>query len=99
VYPCAAGAKEDGAMGAEATPEGTGLHDRLEAALEAHARPRLRAEGGDVELVGVDADRIVQVRFLGTCAGCGSGSYVLTMELEGLLKPLFPEIRFIESVP
>jgi Fe-S cluster biogenesis protein NfuA len=75
------------------------LHARLDAAMDAHVRPRLRAEGGDVELVGIDADRIVQVRFLGTCAGCGSGSYVLTMELEGVLKPLFPEIRFVENVP
>lgn len=77
----------------------TTLHARLAAAIDEHVRPRLRAEGGDVELVGVDADQIVQVRLLGTCAGCGSSSYVLTMEMEGILKPLFPEIRFIENVP
>ena len=86
-------------MSGEATPDPTNLHSRLDAALDEHVRPRLRADGGDVELVGIDADRIVQVRLLGTCAGCGSGSYVLTMEMEGILKPLFPEIRFIESVP
>lgn len=77
----------------------TGLQHRLAAAIEAHVRPRLQADGGDVELIGVDADNIVQVRLLGTCAGCGSSSYVMTMEMEGILKPLFPEIRFIESVP
>jgi Fe-S cluster biogenesis protein NfuA len=77
----------------------TSLHARLAATMDELVRPRLQADGGDVELVGVDADHIVQVRLLGTCAGCGSGSYVLTMEMEGILKPLFPEIRFIESVP
>ena len=77
----------------------TDLPHRLAAAIDAHVRPRLQADGGDVEFVGVDADQIVQVRLLGTCAGCGSSSYVLTMEMEGILKPLFPEIRFIESVP
>ena len=75
------------------------LLDRIEEALEAHVRPGLRADGGDVELVGIDADRIVQVRMLGACQGCSASIITLTTGIEAALKPLFPEIRFIEAVP
>ncbi len=75
------------------------LLGRIEAALEEQIRPGLRADGGDVELVGIDVDRIVQVRMLGACQGCSTSIYTLTMGIEGTLKALVPEIRFVEAVP
>ena len=45
------------------------LCGRIEAVLDARCPPRPPADGGDVELVGVDADRIVQVRILGLVPG------------------------------
>lgn len=74
------------------------LLGRIEAVLEQRVRPGLRADGGDVELVGIDDDRIVQVRLAGTCQGCSASSYTLTMGIESVLKAHVPEIRFIEAV-
>jgi Fe-S cluster biogenesis protein NfuA len=75
------------------------LQSRIEAALENFVRPELRAEGGDVELIGVDQDRIVQIRLLGSCQSCGGGAIVLTNEIEAKLKAVIPEIRFLEPIP
>ena len=74
------------------------LLDRIETVLEAYVRPGLRADGGDVELVGIDADKIVQVRLLGACQGCASSSYTLTMGVEAEVKARVPEVRFLEAV-
>ena len=58
----------------------------------------LRQEGGDIELVGVDEDQIVQVRLLGACQGCSSSVYTWTLLVESELRRLVPEIRFVEAV-
>lgn len=74
------------------------LLDRIERVLDAHVRPGLRADGGDVEVVGIDADNIVQVRMQGACQGCSSSSMTLTMMIEAALKTHVPEVRFLEAV-
>jgi Fe-S cluster biogenesis protein NfuA len=75
------------------------LRARIEAVLDEHVRPGLRADGGDVEVVGIDADRIVQVRMQGACQGCPSSTITLTMGIESALKAHVPEVRFLEAVP
>jgi Fe-S cluster biogenesis protein NfuA len=74
------------------------LRGRIEAVLDRDVRPGLLAEGGDVELVGVDEDRIVQVRLLGSCQGCPSSIYTMTMGIEAAIKAQVPEVRFLEAV-
>ncbi len=66
--------------------------------IDRDVRPGLRADGGDVEVVGVDEDRIVQVRLLGSCQGCASSIYSTTMGIEAAVKAEIPEIRFLEAV-
>jgi Fe-S cluster biogenesis protein NfuA len=80
-------------------PSSPGLRERIEAVLDQHIRAGLHADGGDVELVGIDADRIVQVRMQGACQGCPSAIMTLTMGIEATLKAHIPEIRFVEAVP
>jgi Fe-S cluster biogenesis protein NfuA len=75
------------------------LRERIEAVLDEHVRPGLRADGGDVEVVGIDADKIVQVRMVGACQGCPSSIMTLTFGIESALKSQIPEIRFLEAVP
>jgi Fe-S cluster biogenesis protein NfuA len=74
------------------------LSTRVQKVLDEFVRPGLRLDGGDVELVGIDEDRIVQVRLAGTCSGCPSTVYTLTMDMENEVKARVPEIRFLEAV-
>ncbi|PIW00779.1 MAG: hypothetical protein COW41_04505, partial [Deltaproteobacteria bacterium CG17_big_fil_post_rev_8_21_14_2_50_51_6] len=41
----------------------------VEKALE-KVRPSLKADGGDVQLVDVEADGTVKVKLMGACGGC-----------------------------
>ena len=74
------------------------LIHRIESILDRDVRPGLRADGGDVEVVGVDSDQIVQIRLLGSCSGCASAIYTMTMGIEAAVRAEVPEIRFLEAV-
>jgi Fe-S cluster biogenesis protein NfuA len=80
-------------------PEPPGLRERIERVLDQRVRPDLESDGGGIELVGIDQDRIVQVRLTGACQGCASSLITLTMRVESTLKDAVPEIRFVEAVP
>jgi Fe-S cluster biogenesis protein NfuA len=73
--------------------------DRIRSVLDAQVRPDLQSDGGGIELVGIDEDRIVQIRLTGACQGCSSSLMTLTMRVESVLKAAVPEIRFVEAVP
>lgn len=75
------------------------LLERIEAVLDQEVRAGLLADGGQVELVGIDDDHIVQVRMLGACQGCSSAAVTLSMAIEAAVKAKVPEVRFIEAVP
>jgi Fe-S cluster biogenesis protein NfuA len=72
---------------------------RVERVLDEHVRPGLRTDGGDLEVVSIDHDNIVQVRLLGACQGCSSSAFTLTMLAEKAIKAHVPEVRFLEAVP
>lgn len=82
-------------------PEASGaeLRAKVVQALE-KVRPYLQADGGDVELVGIDdATKIVQVRLVGACGGCPSAGMTLKAGVESAIKKAAPEIRAVEAVP
>ena len=60
-------------------------------------RPVLQADGGDVELVGVD-DGVVKVRLTGACGGCPMSQMTLKMGIEKRIKERLPEVKSVESV-
>jgi Fe-S cluster biogenesis protein NfuA len=64
---------------------------RVERSLEA-LRPALRADGGDVELVGVDG-RSARVRLTGACNGCASAGLTLRFGIEKRLREEIPEFE------
>jgi Fe-S cluster biogenesis protein NfuA len=79
-------------------PQRLALFHRVSKALDDHVRPELAQDGGDIELVGVDEDNIVQVRLLGSCGACSSSVYTVTTAAEQALKARVPEVRFVEAV-
>ena len=62
-------------------------------------RPAVQADGGDIELVDVDADGVVQIRFHGACHGCPSSTMTLQMGIERNLREKVPEVARVVPVP
>jgi Fe-S cluster biogenesis protein NfuA len=81
------------------SPPRADLLARIERVLDEQVRPDLRADGGDIVLVGIDDDNIVQVRLTGACQGCSSSVITMSMRVEAAVKAAIPEIRFLEAVP
>jgi Fe-S cluster biogenesis protein NfuA len=81
------------------SPPRADLLARIERVLDEQVRPDLRADGGDIVLVGIDDDNIVQVRLTGACQGCSSSVITMSMRVEAAVKVAIPEIRFLEAVP
>ncbi len=67
------------------------LSERVATVLD-RLRPMLQNDGGDIELLGVSDDGVVEVRLLGACIGCPSSSITLTLGIERNLKELVPEV-------
>ncbi len=67
------------------------LRDRVAAVLST-LRPMIQSDGGDIELIDVDEDGVVHVRFHGACVGCPAAAMTLTMGIERNLKDQIPEV-------
>lgn len=61
-------------------------------------RPNLQADGGDVELIDVDADGVVKVRLTGACHGCPMAQMTLKNGIEKFLKKEVPAVNSVVSV-
>ncbi|MCP4747569.1 MAG: NifU family protein [Desulfobacteraceae bacterium] len=73
------------------------MKEKVEAALE-KIRPMLQADGGDVELVDVKEDGIVQVRLQGACSGCPMSQMTLKNGIERIIKQEVPEVKSVVAV-
>ena len=71
--------------------------EQVEEALK-KVRPMLQRDGGDVELVSVDADGSVKVRLKGACGSCPMSTMTLKMGIEKLLKEQLPEVKEVIQV-
>jgi len=74
---------------------GTTIEDQVKRALQ-DLRPRLNADGGDIELLGVE-NGVVKVRLKGACAGCPMSTMTLKMGVEQYLKQRIPDIIRVEA--
>ncbi len=73
------------------------LHAKVEKALQT-IRPYLKADGGDVELVQVTNEGIVEVRLTGACSDCPMSQMTLRAGVERALIREVPGIRRVEAV-
>ncbi len=62
-------------------------------------RPAVQADGGDIELVDVSGEGVVQIRFHGACHGCPSSTMTLQMGIERNLREKIPEVTSVIPVP
>ena len=69
---------------------------RVKKALE-DIRPRLQADGGDVEFVAFE-NGVVKVRLQGHCAGCPMSMMTLKQGIETYLKQKVPEVKQVTNV-
>ncbi len=70
------------------------LRDEVEGALD-RLRPGLVADGGNVELLGVDADGTVRVVMQGACATCPAQMATIRIGLEEPLRRAVPGVKSV----
>ncbi|MDI3504763.1 MAG: hypothetical protein PWP64_1699 [Candidatus Cloacimonadota bacterium] len=70
---------------------------KLSAILD-KVRPSIQADGGDVELVNIRDDNVVEVRLKGTCNGCPMATLTLKAGIERIIKEEIPEVAEVISV-
>lgn len=78
-------------------PDVSDLRHRVEQVLNL-IRPAVQADGGDLELVNVTSEGVVQVRLHGACVGCPSANMTLQMGIERNLREKVPEITSVVAV-
>lgn len=73
------------------------LRTQVEAVVD-RLRPGLLADGGNVELVGVDASGVVSVLFQGACIQCPAQLATLRFVIEATLRKEIPAISQVVPV-
>jgi Fe-S cluster biogenesis protein NfuA len=73
------------------------LRSKVLVALD-QLRPFLHADGGDMELIDITDDAIVQVRLLGSCSDCSMSQMTIKGGLEEALKMAAPELKGVVAV-
>lgn len=72
--------------------------ERIEEVLDS-IRPAIRADGGDIELVGFEElTGVVSIRMVGACYACPMSMLTLKAGIEQRLRMQVPEVRSVESV-
>ena len=61
-------------------------------------RPFLASDGGDISLVSIDNDKIVNVKLHGACVGCSVNQMTLKTGVEMTIKKYVPQIERVVGV-
>jgi Fe-S cluster biogenesis protein NfuA len=71
------------------------IEQKINKVLE-HIRPYLQQDGGDIELIGVASNGVVDLRLLGACNTCPLKPMTLRAGIERAIMNAVPEIVRIE---
>jgi len=69
----------------------------IEQTLEREVRPALKADGGDIELIDVEGDRVL-VSLRGTCSSCAASQATLSQFVQSKLREFVSEDLVVEEV-
>jgi len=75
----------------------TDFDQRLQNALE-RVRPYLKKDGGDVTLIGMRNDGILELKWEGTCVSCPLSPMTLRAGVERVIMKECPEVKRVEAV-
>lgn len=70
---------------------------RIEAALDS-IRPYLRADGGDVKVLGITPEMVLKLEMVGACGSCPMSPMTLKAGVEQAILKAIPEIKAVEAV-
>lgn len=73
------------------------LQERVIGALN-NIRPYLEADGGDVKILDITDEYVVEVELLGSCEACPMSPMTMKAGIEEAIKRVAPEIREIKAV-
>ena len=71
--------------------------DKIREVIE-KIRPQLQMDGGDVELVNISDEGVVQVRLQGHCVGCMHAQQTLKLGIERAIQQFVPEVKEVVNV-
>ena len=69
----------------------------VEKALE-EIRPFLQSDGGDINLLSIDDDKLVKVQLVGACTSCSVNQMTLKSGVEMTIKKYAPQIEKVVNV-
>src|SRR5688500_14811261 len=81
-----------------ADQQSNSIRDRVQSVIDL-IRPAVQADGGDIEVVDITPDNIVQIRFHGACHGCPSSTMTLQDGIVRILREKVPEVTQVVPVP
>jgi NifU-like protein len=94
-------------MGVQSKPEDVKLAGKkltniqkfklIEETFEREIKPMLKADGGDIELVDIEGNKVL-VALRGMCSSCPSSDFTLKKYVEVKLKEFVSDDLFIEEV-
>ena len=69
----------------------------VEKALE-EIRPFLQSDGGDINLLSIDDEKLVKVQLVGACTSCSVNQMTLKSGVEMTIKKYAPQIERVINV-
>jgi Fe-S cluster biogenesis protein NfuA len=73
------------------------IKERVELALDS-IRPFLEADGGDVALVNITDDKVVEIELIGACKTCNMSMMTLKAGIEETIRKSVPEIISVIAI-
>ena len=73
------------------------LIQEVDTALE-EIRPFLKVDGGDIEVVDITDDMVVQVKWIGNCEMCNMSAMTMRAGIEEAVKGKIPGIKAIIAI-
>ncbi len=73
------------------------LLQKIDLALD-DIRPHLAVDGGNIAVVDVSEDMIVQVKWMGNCDGCSMTAMTMRAGIEQTIKGKMPNIQGVVAV-